>query len=563
MTELRRRALFTVVAALSFSLAYLRASERAGRLSQDLTYDDVSYVVDAAERLDAGYEGGPLRFVATFWEHPPHSPVQTALAILGLAVFGFQDSAVYAASAVLLVLTSLFLVYLFRDERRWIAALFLASYLTSTLAYRTITEFRPDLASGMATACFAVLFSRGALLGRAGELRAAGWVLGLALLVKPSFAPHTLVVVAWLGVLWALHRWRAPEPSIARVGAVARVLATGAAVAAPYYVAHGREILRYFWINTGGAEGSLWLVDPAYSFAETLYRFALDPDFGLRMVGYTLHASLALCAVGLAVLAARRSWSDLRLLGALLSTALVSLLVVTVGRMENEFFGATFHALVLLGGYFSFAALARLAPRWSPALGATYAAACVAATLGGAGLTHWYVPPDVARPASWNEAIIAAIREDAKARGIVPQRGRPLSVFVTAAGPINSTVLRWTAQKARMPVATSDLHRSGSLEALTGAARGAAYVVVPNPDRAEILRFLPPARLQGAFLAFAREDASFQRVAAGFPGDPDRYLVFANARVLDAAARADRPVVAAERGGGDPAHAPEQGAQER
>lgn len=546
MTELRRRALFAAFAALAFSLAYLRASERAGRLSQDLAYDDVSYVLDAAERLDVGYEGGPLRFLATFWKNPPHSPFQTVLAVAGMGAFGFQDSAAYAMNAIILVLTSLLIVHVFRDERRWVAGLFVAVYLTSALAYGSVTEFRPDLASGMATACFAVFFTQGALLGRASALRAAGWVLGLALLIKPSFVGHTLVVAAWLCLLWALHRWRTRDRPVASAGAVARALATGAALAAPYYVAHGREVLRYFWTNTGGADRSLWLVDPALSFGKTLYRFALDRGFGLKMVGFTLHASLALCAVGLVVLAVGRRRDELRLLGALLSTGCVSLLVVTLGRMDNEFFGATFHALVILGGYFSFAALTRLVPGRAAWIGVAYAAASVAAVVGNAALPRWWVPPDVVRPASWNDAIISAIRDDARVRGIALQRAWPVPVFVTAAGPINSTVLQWTARKARLPVAVSDLSRTDSLEALTGAAREAAYVVVPNPERAEILRFLPAARLQGAFLAHARADPTLRSIPAGYPGDPDRYLVFANTRVLDRAAEANRPVFPAQ-----------------
>jgi hypothetical protein len=532
MTEPRRRALIAALAALALSLAYMRASERSGRLSQDLTYDDVSYVVDAGRRLDLLYGEGLLPFLANLWKDPPHSPFQTSLAVFGLGAFGFHDSAAYAMNALILVLTSLLLLHLFRDERRWVAALFVAVYLTSALAYRSVTEFRPDLASGMATASFAALFARGALLGRAGELRAAGWVLGLALLVKPSFVVHTLVVTAWLCLLWAVHRSRAPERPAAGAGSVARAVAIGVAVAAPYYVAHGREVLRYFWDNTRGADGGLWLVDPALSFGKTLHRFALDPAFGLRMVGYTLHASLALCAVGLVVFAARRRRDELVLLLALLSTACVSLVVVSLGRMDNEFFGATFHALVLLGGFFAFAGLVRLVPQRAAWLGSAYAAASVAAVLGSAELSRWWVPPDVARPASWNDAIIAAIRDDARVHGIVLDPARPVPVFVTAAGPINGTVLQWTARKARLPVVVSDLHRTDSLEALTGAAHAAAYVVVPNPERAQLLRFLPVSGLQGAFLSRARADPSFRPVAAGYPGDRDRYLVFANTRLL-------------------------------
>lgn len=543
MAELRQRAsvLLAVLSALACSLVYLRTSEATGRLSQDLTYDDVSYVLDAARRLDVAFDSGLVPFLRTFVSDPPHSPFSTALAVVGLAVFGYRDWAAYAANALILVGVSLFLLRFFASERRWVAGLFVLTYLTSPIAFRSITDFRPDLALGFVTAAFVLLFLDAAIHARPRRMIAAGVAFGLALLVKPSFVAHTVamgmgVVGLYLGLLWS----RRTRPIAPRE--VALAFALGLAVAVPYYAANGRSILQYFWSNTRGDEAHLWSFAAGESPLTLLYRYTFDRTYpAFTLVGRHVTLFAIASALGMAYLAARRRWLDLAVPAGLVLAALGSAAVLVVGRHDNEFFSATFHSLLMLAAFVAVSLVVDgLGSRGRAAVTGALAVAAAAAVAASSGSYAWYVPPEVARGASWNDALVDAIRSDSRGRGITETGMRDLDVFVTAAGPVNAIVLEWTARKARLPATFRDLHRTGSESALVDAAAAAEYVVVPNPSTAAIARFLPSAALQRKILEAIRGDRRFERVPVGVGRDVDRYFLFAHAGALD---EAGTPVV--------------------
>lgn len=534
----RQLRLAAVLVAVAVAAVHVRDSQRAGRLSQDLTYDDVSYVVDAAGRLQEAAMSGPRGLLLGLWRQPPHSPYSTALAMLGLTAFGFTDAAVYWANALLLVGVTLLLLHLFREEPPWLVALLVGVYLTGALAGRTVTEFRPDLALGVCTAAFVFTLLRGALRQRPAEVTQAGALLGLALLVKPSFFPHTLALACAAGGLLLL--FRALGQPLVPWRAVVRGAALGLAIAVPHYLLAGRTVLGYLWTNTRGAEAHLWLFPGSMGFWRVLYHFTIDPrSEPFRFAGRDLYLLLAATAAGIGLHAVRRQRREVLLLLGLAAAALASVVIVTAGRMDNDFFASTFQCLLLLAGFSALGDLARAVgpgPRAGLVFSVVVAALHVVLTLGNPP-RPWSPPPDALPGTSWNDRLVLAVRADLEARGLAEDRGRRVSVFVTAAGAVNAATLLWSCQKLALPADVTDLHRAETEEELARAALAADYVVVPNPARAAVLAWLPPAPLQPALLGRLRAAPELAPVAAGTRGDPDRYFVFANRTRLAARSR--------------------------
>ncbi len=528
----RQLLVLAAVASVAVTVVHVRASQYAYRLQEELEYDDVYYVDDAGHRLEQLFRDGTPRLAMGLWTEPPASPYQTAMGMAGLAAFGLHDASPYLANGLLVFLGALLLLWLFRGESAWLQALVLAFFLTSSFAEHSVLEFRPDMACGLATAAFVFTFLRGTLRGRAGEVRLSGVLFALALLAKPHFFPHTLVLGAWCGALYLAFRRLAREQVIAwREVGWAAVLAL--VLAGPYYLRTAAEQFQYFWVNSRST--ALFLFDPHLGFWAVLYRYALARTFGLSIIGYHAWVNIALCLAALAIFARQRRWSELLLVGSLVSSALVSLLVITAGRLENEFFAATFHAVLLLTAMESLATFAHdVPPRLRTALGASFAAVTLLVVM----VTPWArrppSAPEVARAVSANAGIVEAIRSDARGRGVRIDQRDPVIVQVTATGVVNPHTLEWEALKRHLEVGAFDDLRAPDVETIAAGARRADYVVVPNPVKAGVVRAVPAPQLLPQLLARLRSDPRFAAVPYPAPDDPDRYFLFANRTRFDA-----------------------------
>src|SRR3954471_2949097 len=103
-----RRDAMAVLLAILFAIVYLHVSEIGGRLSYDMTYDDVSYANEAAGHLRHLVAEGFPGLLRSLREVPPHSPWATGLAMLAFLVGGIDDFALYASNTVLLVIAAVF-----------------------------------------------------------------------------------------------------------------------------------------------------------------------------------------------------------------------------------------------------------------------------------------------------------------------------------------------------------------------------------------------------------------------------------------------------------------------
>jgi hypothetical protein len=544
--ELTRRCVCAALAAMLVGIVFLHASEQSGRLASDLTYDDVGYAVDAAQRLSQLTEQGLFAFLRGLGEAPPHSPYSTLLAMSAFALGGLSDFALYASNIAVLVAIALFVASELRFARRSVVVLAMAILLSSPLAYRTVHDFRPDIALGFATAVMVWWFASALVANEQRRFRWAGCAFGACLWIKPTFFAHTIaiaVLLAGLGSSLALlsSRWRPLHGVPPGVGAPPRDAGTflllGFAIWLPYIVLNGRHTFGYFWENTQGAEAAIWSFPRDTPLPELLHETLA---LGFNALGYHVWLAAALITVGGAILLIRADRTVWRLITLLLA-ATASVVILVYGRHKNDFFLASFQWMVLLAGLWALAAAdARVRPIGARVLLGLCALALVFVIDRNATLVHWRESPDALHGSSWNARILALLKTDQLRHGTpATADGKPV-VYFPFGGPVGSVTLEWMGLRERLPLAVTDSHRSADAARAFGLATDADYVVLPDELSADYYRWLPSASIQPELLERLLGDSRFVALDALTPAS--KYYVFANRarpRMSDDAIRVD------------------------
>ena len=516
-----------VLAAIMASVLYLWLCRRYGRLASDLQYDDVTYALDAASRLDALHYGGVRGFLDGLAAAPPHSPFSTLLAFTGFAVAGLNDTAMYAANAVILVFAAIMVTTI--TARNGVATFLicLAIVLVSPLAYASIGDFRPDLMVGLATASMAWTFVSAGIDERPRRARLAGVLLGVCLLVKPTFFAHTLALSVMLaGISW-LASWRiAPmwlRPLGLPVTELILFLAIGLLLSMPYYAFAFGDIAHYFWSNTLGAQGHIWGFPPGIGPMELFSRY-IYPNFAHLPRRLNFQVAVVGILIFLAALAWRRQGRELLRTLMLVAIAVTSAASILAGHQASPYFFTTTHWTLVLALASAFAGLdlsvALRARHWLQG-----AVALVLALVVVSDARNERPDPMVAEARlgdSWNQLIIDAIRNDlalvAPGRSVVPY------LFVPTANAVNAITLQWIGMRNGQPILAGEFQVESDIARLKAVALGSDYLVLPNPAREPYDRHLPIFPLQAPLLEWALAHPQLTRV--DHAGDEAKFLVF-------------------------------------
>ena len=541
----RRIAIAAFVAVL-VALAYFAICRHAGKLSQELVQDDVSYAVEAADRIELFLQKGAGAFLADLVANPPHSPWQTLLALAALALGGLEDAALYAANGVVLVAIAIGLAWELRRADRGTFAIGMAALLSAPLAYLVVDEFRPDILLGLATALAAWRFLGGLADRRRASFVAAGLALGAALLVKPTFFAHTLALAGLLcamGLVLAVPT-RATATAPARPWHDAAMqatifLGTGFAAAAAYWAVAGREIVAYFWTNTQGPMSRVWAYGENLGARETLRLAVRD----CAVLGRSFTAWAALATLAFAVLLWRRgARQEAARLAAFLAVGLASFAIIAAGGHPSPFFYATVHWVAILGAIFGLAmASAALGPRARHGLQAGCAAGVLLLFGVDTAVPYWGAPSaGIQRGVESNAVVLREVWTDLQSRGFDPEAtSAPPRVIVMVDGDVNHMTLRWEARRLRLPVDAFGMPFLVDDETAMRRVESADYVVMANPVTANFRHELPDAATQAALAPRLLAGPRFRLVSS--PDPERRYYVLANE--ARAAARAPSRVL--------------------
>jgi hypothetical protein len=282
------------VTALSLDYSF-----RQYRLVYDITYDDCTYFVDAAKRLNIFNTEGFDKFFQNYLIKPPHSPLLSLVAMSGFSMWGFHDWVPYACNSVFLSIFLAFIVYLQRRETFIIRTLSVFFAATVPFASEAINVYRPEFSAGLFTAIGVFLITEDSLVeSRTMKLLVAGACFGIAMVSKPPFFPLTLLIFC-LSVLAAMVpeivRSRPYKLQLLRQMLYRSMipLTTAILVAGPHYMVAGDRIVAYIIRHQFGDNAHLWRYKA--SLSESFTYFLTGPG-GYFMLGNHFWAILVVIA---------------------------------------------------------------------------------------------------------------------------------------------------------------------------------------------------------------------------------------------------------------------------
>jgi hypothetical protein len=488
-------------------------SLREGRLAMDPVEDDVLYLIEGVQRLHILDTTGFGAFCNSLLQIPPHSPWTTALAVAGYALMGVHDWAPYVLNGSIVFLLLLF-VCAFVSERDGVTRTAIVSFvLMLPLTLRAVHDFRPDVAVALFTAAFSLLLVKMGCYDDQGRTEVRdhqfiGVVAGIAYLIKPSFFPHTTVMLLAAMVLAEVCRiivsGRRSEFS-RTVRRTIAILIAALVVAGPYYFFGGQIILEYFLTNSGTSYSALLAKIPG-GFQAALLEYLIG-NSSKQMFGPFQGELTVFLLLGLGIAVLRRNWRTFLFLMCGVALAALSLTIIAGGDMANIFFGCTWQLIFVLTSLYSLGELTR---KWESRLIAIAFFLFSALAFFNSGLPKgvWTVSKDTARRNSINAAAVHEISTFAAKES----RKSPINVYVTFFGTVNSVSQAWLALGDNIPLDFHDLHRSGSVEDNLAGIKSADFVEVADPASKWLHQWLPVNALQNTFLDHLRQSSDFEEL---------------------------------------------------
>ena len=501
------------VVAVAYAWVMVQASLSGGRMSFGVIPDDALYLGPAAERVWMLYEHGPLHVLLGDAADPPKAIPSVYLATASFLVLGLHDWSPYIGNAMILVAALAVTDRLLSTAGLGVKLAAATLVLTTPLAARTVVDFLPDPAWGLAVAAAAV----GTMLRPPVDRSRTGWiVLGAAwaipLWIKPNVFPVTLILyaVAMLGA--AMFRPRADWGRAARGSA--GCAATTLLLTLPLALVAGPTVLGYIHANIFGTRRDIWL---HRGDAWSHLTYYLTGHGGRRMLGHHLLLLGPLWLVGVGWLLWRGDAADRRVQGGLLLFALAAYALPTLNAVKNPFWGSAVQWLlvlwVILLGARGLEVWSRGGQRWRRP-GVSVAACWLVA---GAGLLLMHLPRD-APPEPVRRrglAVRAAIYEVLRDRMADRTPGDPLRVaMLTAGGTYHYATLHYLAARDGYGERVEFLYdSSGTMDLFRGHIDRADLVVASQPGNGLSHSRLPINAVQARTLGMARRDPSLALVA--------------------------------------------------
>jgi hypothetical protein len=434
------------------------------------------------------------------------------LAILSFALMGVHDWAPYALNSILVFVFLCVAWDLVGQGSPLAGAAIISIILLLQLPFQAVLEFRPDFAAALFTAAFSLLILKMGCYEIEAEIRnhfLVGLLAGLAYLAKPSFFPHTAIMLFSSILIAEICRGlRAPAHFEGRriVRRFAAVLAGAFLVAGCYFVLTWRTELDYFLANTGGGkDAAIWKVKGGFwaSLMGRLQGYSIDLTLGhfkRLLTGWLLF--------GLGFSVFQRNYrATLFILGGVLLSS-ISLLLISAGQMVDPHFSYTWTTLVVLTTLFAVSEMAK----FQAGIFAVIVFCLMSIfTFYKASPTRniWLVINDTARGKSMNASIVERIAASAH----TDYGARTTIVYSTFMGKVNAASQNWLALSHNQNIEFRDLHRSGDLAQHMTAIQDADFVEIADSGAQWLDRWLPSASLQSSLLEKVRGLAGFEELA--------------------------------------------------
>ena len=498
-----------------FTAGVVRYSYLHGRLCVDPTYDDCTYLQDAASRVAHLYREGFFGMARQAVTEPPHSPYSTLVCMTGFLIFGMEDWSPYLASGVLIFTMLCWHDRLLTGLARWQKLAMLLFVLTVPLSAGALWEIRPDVACATITGMGVVaIVTRKWLDAPRKHQRLCGAVFGVALLIKPPYFLQTLALFG-LSLLLAsiVDCLRVRRLMIAKALVSWRVATIPAIlIAAPYYLVAGRRLAAYLYTGLFGPLRELWQANGDLAFHARYYLDGIGSVLTIKT--HLTVLTIAIVALLLRYMSRGRAWR-LRV-GAFALVVVMSYASVSISPAKNLVFGSTLATLLLAGVVMGIRDITRAGNRaWKRrAPVAVWALAPVA--LAAAGLVLFHLPP------MWGDRYngLAPIKREvtqnimqALDRARLPAGS---TVFLTTAGDVTFNMLDYQALRRQANYrVTGNPFDNRVDDYYASVIAGYSAVLTSEPGTLTVYPNLPSTPIQNQLIAMldARDDFTMiQRV---------------------------------------------------
>jgi hypothetical protein len=522
-------ALVVLIILLKAAILLLRGGVY-GRLALPPLYDDVTYFVDALERIATFKTGGVHELIGGLVHSPPHSPYATFGAFFGFLISGNSTIAPYAFNAIALAALTILLLVLF-EVRQWLAVVIAVAMTATAWFDNAITVYHPDLIAGYATAIIAAVavFQR-QLLKNDWKTVLIGIVAGFALLVKPTAFPAILLVWSLAFVFGSIASLADKEA----IGSILRrlviLIICVALVAGPYFALRLTYIVQYItqaFFTDGDAWNKLYLSRDGQA---DRFGFYVQQIYGLfRGVSLVACALLVICLM--AAICRRQLPQVIELLG-LFILAVVTYIIPTAAPVKLMLFGALLYGSVIV----AFCILSNLVWCEVEAINTgevafrkinMLGAALIWSLATGADMRDGQgrFPPVLLRdgPIIYDR-IYSAITQS-KLAAVAASHG--ISIFFPTAGPLPPHVFRFRGLKEGLNIEVTTTPLETDVGRLQAAAHMAKLIFIPDEPLTKTLSPYPVNKILGELTQRLRSDNSFKERASVdlFDG---RMLIFQN-----------------------------------
>lgn len=524
---LRTRLPWWVAIAAAFTSVFVLLSVKVGRLQSPLHGDDMMYFLDGLDRLDQFRSKGLTGVVAGYVERPPHSPWASFVAAGCFALFGMKEWAPFVGNALLIMVLVGFVDFLAIGRGRWLRRFCLLMACTAPFAAQGVMQFRPDFAAGLLTAIGVVLVLRGSF-AESSRLHqvTAGVAFGLALLVKPTGSPFTLVMIGGTLALASLCDWLTrPRLTVRRLASSwAWCVGPLLALAVPHYALAWRLVAKIVALNTTDPQAKVWKMSGGEWGEVFPWYYYLTGLGGRMMLRNHLYLFGAICLASFVFVVRTRDREAIVRHVAFALALLVAWAIPTMLACFSPFFTQTFVVLLLFCAVLAVCdVLPRVSiggPRWITRV--AVAGAVVLPFVGMASRTSGVAPdPDRIR---MHHEIYRDVLQQVRARS----GEGSARVFLTCNGEIAPETLTWLARNDGVNAAFSAEEISTDVDVFrTEIDRSTLVLAVSTNGHGKVHPWLPCAEVADTVLASLRARPDFRQVATFGPLDANEYYLFA------------------------------------
>ena len=505
------------------AIILMRGGALYGHLAIPPPYDDVTYFVDAVERVRTFFEQGLYGFMRRLIADPPHAPYSTIAAAVAFLFGGPNLAGPYILNGVAAALLSALLFRLFRlaASTTWCICVLL---VTTAWFDNLVTIFHPDLISGLGAAIIAaVLIWQTEIIRHRTHALLVGAAGAFILLVKP--VAFGMLIILWvLAFLFGAALAYREERSLRRGGMrLLFCVLPIVVIAAPYFVPELPQIINYV-IQGFVRERGTWTARIAPSEHTLFYISSAWASFGYW---FFLAGGGAL---GIAVVAAFRGEgrTALRFAGLIL-LSLVAYLVPTSLEVKNYLFGGVFYGCIVvclilvlhfytdcLEAFWSLPRLRRF--QFTESIMQNFRTVTliligVIAATGLADKQSRFPPQTISAMRTEYDGVYRLLKDVLVGQdGVVAKASPTLIAYFPCPAPVAPHAYRLRALIEGLDIALEESPHASNLQELVDLAKRAAVIIVPDDESLKSIYPYPVNKLIPAFRGWLDQNTGFKRI---------------------------------------------------